>query len=87
MHILVSKCADVFSEPPFVNRADLLKQHDGITVKTVCCAHYAMGGESVLHALACNSGNDDRGAVSVSHVILDYQDRANAALLATDDGV
>ena len=61
------KLAHFVFEPPFVDGAYLLQQHDAVTGKTAFIRlHLDMGRQMGLVFLACDGGGYDRGAVAVA---------------------
>lgn len=78
--------AYVLFQPPFVDRPDLFQKNDRILYDLIVfCTDFDMRRQLCLIHLRCNSRTDDRRAVAVPYIVLDHKDRADPALLRTDD--
>lgn len=75
--------ADILAEPRFVYRSDLFEQDGGFGLETACYYRY-MGGQSRFCLSACDRRHDGGGAVLVASIILQNQNRTNAALLTAE---
>jgi hypothetical protein len=86
MHDLVVKMPHLFLQPRFVYGAYLLKQNNGISLQSdLVRKNVNMCGQLGFTQLACDGGGNNRGAVSVSHVVLNDQNRSDPALLRAYD--
>lgn len=75
--------ADILAEPCFVYRSDLFEQDGGFGFETVC-RNCHMGRQSCFCLSACDCCHDSGGAVLVARIILQNQNRTNAALLTAE---
>ena len=83
--MLFPQMADVLVQPALVHGAELLQQDDRRKLQTVLRVNKVVRRQLGLDAhLAGNGGNDDRGAVPVSDIVLNDNDRAIALLLGAD---
>lgn len=70
-HIRIVKTAHFFTQPPFIDRPYLLKQHHAVLCKSaVGGVHFNMGRKIRLIPLRGYGGGYDRGRISVSHIVL-----------------
>ena len=77
--------ADLFSQPPFVDRPDLLQKNDRITRKTAVGRHVYVRRKARFAHPARYRGGDDRRAVPVADVVLYDKYRTKHSLLGSDD--
>ena len=80
--MLFLQMSDVRFQPPFINGAELLHQHQRRQFQAVLCFEKVMGGQLGLGVHFAGYGrHNDRGAVLVSSIILNNKDRAITFLL------
>ena len=80
------KRADAREQPPFVQRADLFEQDDGILGESEGVGEFDVCGKAGFSDPARHGRRDDGGGIFVSRVVLDDENGAHAALFAPDDG-
>ena len=85
-HVSFVKAAHALLKSLFVKRSHLFEENYRILREpTVLGIHLNMGRQLSLEALACYCSGDDRRAVFVSDIVLNYQYGAHPALFRADD--
>ena len=84
LHDAAVRMAGMLAQAALVDGPDLFEQNDGVLRE----AHIVAGQRNVrrqtrLAHAAGNGGGDNRGAVLVAHIVLNYENGSHAALLRT----
>jgi len=88
LHRFFIQRTHALAQPGFVYGAELLQQDNGIMAKPdAAVTDMDMGGQIPFPCAAGDGRSDKRRAVAVADVVLQNQDRADAALLRADGGV
>ena len=87
VHQSVVKVSHLFAQALFINGTYLFKKNDGVSRKAyVASENVYMSGKTGFPLLAGYGGGYDRWTVTVSHVVLDYENGTEPALLAAHNG-
>lgn len=87
VHITLAEIAHFLSQPLFVKRSYLFKQHYGILGKAAAVGvDPYVRGQARFEALARYRRGDNGRTEFISDIVLDYQHRSCSALLRADDG-
>ena len=84
-HSIIIRCRNVAVQPCSVHGPNLLQHDHGFLREFQLGWQEDMGGLFYLFDLAADRSDDNSGAVIVTYIVLDYEDRPEPVLLTTDD--